>query len=203
MCGIPEEIAAMINRFIDCKPGITDKCVYDPEWHDANRVIVDGHWVPSALLYLAVFIYERFQRSCLALKSALHHHLIDYIYNVISSGKYDWEFKNIVYMRRSIVGKERVCEEDNPEVVCVGTFAKDIARRFGVKLLDYIVKDFEPLQNIDNHSLLETLRTNFPGVFTRNELQLINRLQVLRLEEFPKELSIKLELVRDTPQGIP
>lgn len=140
-----------INRFIDLHPG-TGR--YDPEWHDANRIIIDGHWLPQPLLYLAIFIYEHFQRSCLHLKAALHHHIVDYLYTVISSGKYDWELKDIVRVSRAIVG-DKVYEEDNPEVVCVGSYARKIANTFAVKVLRNIVENFEHLLNLDENALLE------------------------------------------------
>ena len=199
ICGIPRHVMATLNRFIDCKPNVTDACEYDPKWHDANRVIIDGHWEPRALLYLAMFLYEWFKGSCLALKAALHHHLVDYLYTVITSGKYGWEFKELVRVRRGIVGDARVCEEDSQEVMCVGAFARDIAERFGSNLLEGIIRDFVPLIHMDDYDLLETLLKDFPQVFDDNELRLLKRLQAFgELDIAVEDFSAKLKLVRDT-----
>ena len=56
--------------------------------HDKNRVIVDGHWLPEALLYLAVVAYDAWGYS--GLKAVLHHNLLDYAHTLATGGKYGW-----------------------------------------------------------------------------------------------------------------
>jgi hypothetical protein len=77
-CNIHRSVYEEVNRFIDSIP--------EPEYHDANRVIVEGHWIPEALLYLALVTYERW--SDVGLKAMLHHHLLDYSNTLATSRPY-------------------------------------------------------------------------------------------------------------------
>jgi hypothetical protein len=80
-CNLPENVCNEINRFID-----------DPSHHDLNRVIVDGHWIPEALLYLGIAVYEKWGYD--GLKCVLHHNLLDYTHTLATAGKYGWLVRN-------------------------------------------------------------------------------------------------------------
>jgi len=77
-CNIHRGVYEEINKFIDSIP--------EPEYHDANRVIVEGHWVPEALLHLALATYEGW--GDIGLKAMLHHHLLDYSDTLVTTGPY-------------------------------------------------------------------------------------------------------------------
>jgi len=64
--GISRRVYSEVNEFVD----------YHPLGHDVSRVIVEGHRVPEALLYLALAAYENW--GCKRVKSILHHNLLDY-----------------------------------------------------------------------------------------------------------------------------
>jgi len=53
-CNLSEDICDEINRFIDS----------NPLEHDVNRIIVDGLWIPEALLYLGIAVYEKWGYKC-------------------------------------------------------------------------------------------------------------------------------------------
>jgi len=186
-----------INKFIDFHP-VTGK--YDPKWHDVNRVIVDGHWNPKALLYLAVFIYKHFQRSCLALKASIHHHIVDYTYTVISSSKHGYIVKYYVCTALSRA-------KNDIETLYSNKVVKDIATRFPIKVLNKIIEDFEPLLNLNDTELLNILKSEYPGVFSSEELWFVNELTMNPdvgestshiVRKMMEQLMNKVNLVRET-----
>jgi len=112
-CNLPEDICVEINRFIDS----------NPLEHDVNRIIINGHWDPEALLYLAVVIYEKWGYN--GLKCMLHHNLLDYVHKLATTGKYGWLVRNY--------GAE---------------YAINDIESFVYKVLDGIVNDFSPILKI-------------------------------------------------------
>jgi hypothetical protein len=78
-CGIGRKVYEEVNRFIDLSV------------HDVNRVIVDGHWLPESLFYLALVSYEKW--GCEGLKAVIHHNILDYLSTLASEGKYGWLVK--------------------------------------------------------------------------------------------------------------
>ena len=54
-CNLSEDICVEINRFID----------FNPLEHDVNRIVINGHWDPEALLYLGVasLVWEAMKRA--------------------------------------------------------------------------------------------------------------------------------------------
>jgi len=80
-CRISDKVYDEINRFVDS---------LGPE-HDVNRIIVDGHWIPEALLYVASYAYEKWGYE--GLKALLHHNLLDYSKTLSVGGKYGYLVK--------------------------------------------------------------------------------------------------------------
>jgi hypothetical protein len=130
-CDISKNICDEINRFIDS----------NPLEHDVNRIIINGHWDPEALLYLAVFIYEK--RGYNGLKCMLHHNLLDYAHKLASTGPYG------AMIRRHAM-------PDYAEIHIKGLV---------YKVLDNIAKDFSPILKIfedggDPYDVLREIESN-------------------------------------------
>jgi hypothetical protein len=109
-CRIPRSTYEELNAFADLKE------------HDANRVIIDGHWLPESLFYLALVVYEKWGYE--GLRALIHHHLLDYSDTLASSGKYGWLVKHY-----------------GPD------YAREYIKGFCGKVLDNIVNDFMILFN--------------------------------------------------------
>jgi hypothetical protein len=112
-CDISKNICDEINRFID----------FNPLEHDVNRIIINGHWDPEALLYLAVVIYKKWGYN--GLKCMLHHNLLDYSHKLATAGKYGWLVRNYGV-----------------------AYAINDIKSFVYKVLDGIVSDFSPILKI-------------------------------------------------------
>jgi len=165
-CKLSRDVCDEINRFIDS----------NPLEHDVNRVIINGHWLPEALLYLAVYIYEKWGYE--GLKCMLHHNLLDYTHSLASSGPYGAMIK-----RLALPGSAE------PQI-----------RRFVYIVLDNIVNDFLPIlkifedgggvydivQRVENRSLwrvehlksfVEVLKKSYIINFLKDLLKVIDELR--------------------------
>jgi len=111
-CRISDKVYDEVNRFVDS---------LGPE-HDVNRIIIDGHWIPEALLYVAFHAYDVWGYE--GLKALLHHNLLDYSKTLSIGGKYGYYVKNY-----------------GPD------YTLDIIR-FTYKVLDYIKDDMSLLLNM-------------------------------------------------------
>jgi hypothetical protein len=131
-CGIQRGVYEEVNRFID-----------SPESsHDVNRVIIDGHWIPEALLYLAFVCYERWGYE--GLKACLHHHILDYSKTLASGGPHGHIVKS--YRPGYSIS----------------------VLKFAYKVLDYIQKDFSTLSTMlkegrDPHDILRVIEKSWFG----------------------------------------
>ena len=115
-CGIPRSTYEELNAFADLKE------------HDANRVIIDGHWLPEPLFYLALVVYEKWGYE--GLRALIHHHLLDYSDTLASSGKYGWLVKHY-----------------GPD------YAREYIKGFCGKVLDNIVQRFyDIVQRVEERS---------------------------------------------------
>ncbi|MCC6014498.1 MAG: hypothetical protein LM564_02190 [Desulfurococcaceae archaeon] len=113
-CKLSRGVCDEVDRFVDL----------NPLGHDTNRIIINGHWLPEALLHLAAYIYERWGYE--GLKCMLHHNLLDYARTLASSGPYGAMIR-------------RLALPENAEVR-ITTFVRTV--------LDNIVNDFLPILKI-------------------------------------------------------
>jgi hypothetical protein len=134
-CNIHRSVYEEVNRFIDSIP--------EPEYHDANRVIIEGHWIPEALLYLALVTYERW--GDIGLKAMLHHHLLDYSNTLVTSGPYGF-----------------LVRKYGPSYGIIDVI------RFVHKVLDHIESDFTTLLQLlkegrDAYSIIQEVEKTWVG----------------------------------------
>ena len=143
-CSIPRSLMDRINRFVD-NPS-------KPEYHDSNRLIVSGHWLPMPLLCLALVVYEYHGR--IGVKALLHHHLLDYANTLLTRGKW----RSILKML-------------GPDQALIGV------SNLVTSVLNNIVKDFTRLKDLDLIPLLkELIGYEFSWlIFTENEIYFIKK----------------------------
>jgi len=113
-CNLPEGICNEIDKFMD----------FHPLGHDVNRIIVNGHWDPEALLYLGIAVYEEWSYN--GLRCVLHHNLLDYAHTLASTGPY-----GAMIRRLALPGQAKV-------------HIKGLVH----KVLDNVVNDFSPILEI-------------------------------------------------------
>jgi hypothetical protein len=106
-CGISRRVYSKVNEFIDS----------NPLGHDVNRVIVNGHWIPEALLYLTYTTYDIW--GCEGVKAVLHHNLLDYCKTLITLNK-----RILLYLYYGIIYEGYITEFvhkvlDNIEKICL------------------------------------------------------------------------------------
>jgi hypothetical protein len=161
-CGIQRGVYEEVNRFID-SPGSS---------HDVNRVIIDGHWIPEALLYLAFVCYEKWGYE--GLKACLHHHILDYSKTLASGGPHGYIVKSY------------------------GPSYSTGILKFAYKVLDYIQKDFSTLSTMlkegrDPHDILREIeRSWFGGIKYHDSF-----LDVLRREGLREFIDNLLKIVEE------
>jgi hypothetical protein len=137
-CNIQRSVYEEVNKFIDSIPE-----------HDANRVIVEGHWIPEALLYLALATYERW--GYIGLKAMLHHHLLDYSNTLVTTGPYGL-----------------LVRKYGPSYGIIDVI------RFVHKVLDHIESDFTTLLRLlkegrDAYSIIQEVEKTWVGGIKRRE----------------------------------
>jgi hypothetical protein len=163
-CGIQRGVYEEVNKFIDPHELFHD--------HDVNRVIINGHWIPEALLHLALVCYERWGYE--GLKACLHHHILDYSKTLASRGPHGYIVKN--YGPSYFIG----------------------VLKFAYKVLDYIQKDFSILsimlrEGRDPHDILKGIeRSWFGGIEYHNSF-----LDILRREGLHEFIDNLLRVVKE------
>jgi len=161
-CGIQMGVYEEVNRFID-SPGSS---------HDVNRVIIDGHWIPEALLYLAFVCYERWGYE--GLKACLHHHILDYSKTLASGGPHGHLVKKY------------------------GPSYSTGVLKFAYKVLDYIQRDFSTLSTMlkegrDPHDILREIEMSWFGGIKYHD----SFLDVLRREGLHEFIDNLLRVVEE------
>jgi hypothetical protein len=134
-CNIPRSVYEEVTKFINS--------THKPEYHDANRVIIEGHWIPEALLHLALVTYERW--GYIGLKTMLHHHLLDYTDTLVTSGPYGF-----------------LVRKYGPNYGLIGVI------KFVHKVLDHIESDFTTLLRLlkegrDANSIIQEVEKTWIG----------------------------------------
>jgi hypothetical protein len=112
-------------------------------------VIVEGHWIPEALFYLAVITYERWDD--IRLKAMLHHHLLNYSNTLVTSGPYGF-----------------LVRKYGPSYGTIDVI------RFVHKVLDHIELDFTTLLQLlkeerDAYSIIQEVEKSWVGGIRHRE----------------------------------
>jgi hypothetical protein len=160
-CEISKGVYEKVNSFIDIGPE-----------HDINRIIINGHWNPEALIYLALFSYERWGYE--GLKAMIHHHLLDYAETLASKGKYGFLVRNY-----------------GPNYAEMGVI------RFCYKVLDYIENDFGKVLNllrngVSLYNIIQEVKRSWGTIQHPSDI-----IEILKREDCMEFLENVIKVVRE------